>query len=126
MNKIGASITAAAFLVGASIIPLKSAFSWSLDFTLINHTDQPIIKLWASPSSDDSWEHPFRNVFVPDYGGSQRMTFNSGASGSTCYYDIRFEFAKGTVRTIDAVYLCGIDTISISVNNEEEIVYASN
>ena len=125
MNKVGAGITAAAFLACTFIIPLRPAFSWSLNFTMINHTDQPIVKLWASPSLDDSWETPFANVFVPDYGGSQRMTFNTGASGSSCYYDVKFQFARGTVRTINGINLCGIDEISVSVDNAGTIVYTS-
>jgi hypothetical protein len=125
MNKFGAAIAASALIAGTSMVTLKPAFAWSLDFTMVNHTDQPIVRLWASPSSDDSWESPFRHVFVPDYGGSQRMTFSSGASGGACYYDIKFEFAKGITRTINRIYLCGINTISLRVNDDGDVVYTA-
>ena len=94
MNKLGVAIAASALIAGTSMVTLKPAFAWSLDFSMVNHTDQPIVRLWASPSADDSWESPFRHVFVPDYGGSQRMTFSSGASGDAVIMTSNFSLQK--------------------------------
>ena len=53
------------------------------------------------------------------------MTFSSGASGDACYYDVKFQFVKGITRTINRIYLCGINTISLRVNDDGDVVYTT-
>jgi len=112
----------AAVVCTAGLFAAHPAFCYSLDFTMVDNTNQPVTAMWTSLSSSDYWT-PASNVFVADGGGSQTIDFDRGAYGDNCYYDIKVEFAGGDVRVLSGVNLCHISTIELNVNDAGNVTY---
>ena len=114
-----ANIRAVANTLAASAVVLSAAFGATganaslLDFDMVNQTNQPIVGLWASPASSGTWGRPFTNTFVPDSGGRQSVRFNG--TESSCWYDVRVQFAKGEVRYWNNLNLCAISGMRVYV-----------
>jgi hypothetical protein len=108
-------------LVALVILP-ESAISYSLNYTLINNTDQPIVRIWASPTTSSKWVES-TDVYVPRSGGRQRQNFDSSAYGSDCYYDIRIQFQGGDREVINHIDLCKTDFITIDVDRNGHVTY---
>jgi hypothetical protein len=102
----------------------QSALGGYLDFTMYNDTNQPIVRLWTSPTTSPDWIEA-TDIYIPRGGKGQRITFPSQVYGSDCYQDLKFQFQGGTVRTIEHVYLCGITAITIDVDSDGTITYAA-
>ena len=98
-----------------SVGPSRPANAYSLDFTIQNNVNMPIVDMWASPRKNNGWGDPMTNVFVPA-GGSQKMNLGT-AEGEACYYDLRMKFRNGNLQEISSVDLCSINTLTISVRN---------
>lgn len=116
-------ILAVSFSAVLGALP-KTAESSNLDFTMINSTDQPIVKIWTSPTTDSTW-YLSTGVYVAANGGSQKQTFANSASGDDCYYDLRLQFQGGSINTISHIDLCNTSTITISVDASGHVVYDS-
>ncbi len=112
-------------MVAAATLVARPALSGDLSFTMINYTNQPIIRLWTSPTTSSYWNEA-GNVYVPRNGGRQRTTFDSAAYGSDCYQDLKIQFQGGVIRTIEHIYLCGVSSIAIDVNRSGQVTYAAN
>ncbi len=121
MRTLKQAMLAAAVCVGG-VFAAHPAFCYSLDFTMVDNTNQPVVAMWTSLSSSDYWI-PTSNVYVPDAGGSQTVNFERGAYGDNCYYDIKVQFAGGDVRVISGVNLCHIDTVELNVNEAGNVTY---
>lgn len=105
---------AAAFVALATT---QSAHANNLDFDIVNRTDQPIVGLWASPTSSGSWGRAFDNTFVADRGGRQSVRFNGSASA--CRYDVRVQFDGGAVRYWNDLNLCAVSGMQVYVSGGE-------
>lgn len=100
----------------AAAVPQQASAS-ALDFEIVNRTNQPIVGLWASPSDSTSWGRLFRNTFVPEGGGRQRVEFNG--SGQGCVYDLRVQFSEGGTYSWRNVNLCRTLGVQIFVSGGE-------
>jgi len=102
---------------------MASANAGDLTYRMYNNTNQPIVRIWASPTTSPNWEES-TNAYVP-VGGNQNQTFESPAYGSDCYYDIKIQFQEGSSFAINHVDLCSISAISLDVRNGA-LVYFTN
>jgi hypothetical protein len=116
-------VSSAAFVVLIGT-PGSSAFSGDLTFTMVNNTNEPIVRLWTSPSTSPDW-YEATNIYVPS-GRNQRIDYSHEVYGSDCYQDVRFQFQDGTIRKIEHIDLCRISTITIDVDRDGEVTYAKS
>lgn len=112
-----AQLIAAALITGTSLAQLAQAQSYSLDFEIVNRTNQPIVELWVSPISSSSWGRNFSNTFVADGGGRQKVTFYGNSSRVGCRHDIQVRFEAGATRHWNDIDLCRIRGFEIFVSN---------
>ena len=111
-------------LLAILVIAPGSAFAYDISFTMINNTNEPIVRLWTSPTTNSKFFEA-TDVYVPKGGKSQDINFDENITGSDCYQDIMFQFQDGTRDTIDHVNLCSIKTITIDVNDAGEVTYST-
>jgi len=111
-------------LVALTVIPVETAFSGNLNFTMVNNTNEPIVRLWTSPTTSPTW-YEATNVYVPAEGRSQNIHFDKNAYGSDCYQDIQFRFQDGTTRKVEHAYLCGTSTITVDVDDDGRVTYVA-
>jgi hypothetical protein len=113
----GITLTAkqAILALGAAAL-MAPAYAGNLDFEIVNRTSQPIVALWASPTSSGSWGQPFQRTFVAS-DGRQAVQFNG--SSTTCIHDIRVQFSEGAVHAWKNVDLCKISGFQVFVSNGE-------
>ncbi len=112
----------AAVVCTGTLLAAHPAFCYSLDFTMVDNTNQPVVAMWTSLSSSDEWLST-SNAYVGQSGGSQKITFAGGASGQGCYYDVKVEFSGGDVRVLSGIDLCQINTIELNVNDAGNVTY---
>jgi hypothetical protein len=102
----------------ASIFYIKPAFSYSLDFVMVNNTNQSIVTFMEITASIVGGKYNiFDNTFVRANGGSQRFNFNRTAVGEECYVDMKIKFSGEEYVRLDHVNLCSVRTITINAYN---------
>ena len=116
-------------LVGALLAVIVAVpgtgFAYDLSFRMVNNTNEPIVRVWTSPTTNPKF-YEASNIYVPEDGQSQDIDFNDDVTGSDCYQDIMFQFQDGTRKTINHINLCAIRTIVIDVNSAGEVTYAAS
>ena len=117
-------VGAGAVLTALAALP-EPAISGVLDYIMVNNTSQPIVRIWASPTTDPNWIES-TDVYVPKDGGSQNQTFTSTANGSDCYYDIRIQFQGGEKDVINHINLCSTSKITIDADSNGNVTYNAN
>ena len=94
--------------------------AYSLDFELVNRTNQPIIAMWAVPTGSSTWGPAFDNTFVPQSGGRQRVHFTQrGSDVDACTYSVKVQFSEGAARYWTNVNLCSTHGMQVFVANGE-------
>jgi hypothetical protein len=103
--------------VGAALaLTSAPSFAYSLDFIMINNTNQPIVDFMASATQAPRYVG-FDNVYVAAAGGWQRFTFRERAVGADCYVDMKMRFQGGEYWIIDHLNLCSVRAITINARN---------
>jgi hypothetical protein len=96
----------------------KPAFSYALDFVMINNTNQSIVTFMEITASTIGGNYNvFDNTFVRANGGSQRFNFNRTAVGKECYVDMKIKFSGEEYVRLDHINLCSVRTITINAYN---------
>lgn len=111
--------------IAALTVSSGPSMSGSLNYTMVNNTDQAIVRIWASPTTSSTFVES-TNVYVPENGGSQAQTFNSLAYGSNCYYDIKVQFQGGDRSVINHIDLCHTFTITVDADDDGRVTYIAN
>jgi len=124
MITVKKALLSAAFVGGASLALMQPAFCYSLDFTMVNRTNQPITAMWtALTGNPDVWNET-TDLFVPDNGGSSQITFQGGGDNDyTCDYNLNLQFSSGVRTTIHDVNLCSTSTLTIDVDGDGNVTY---
>ncbi len=116
--------TYAVVALGAILFSATPASAYSLDFNMINETDEPIVLMWSSPTTDPDY-HKVPDFYIAANGGSAQQTFDGTATGDGCYYDLKFQFQGGSQSTINHLDLCKIRTLKIEVQDGKVVYDAS-
>jgi len=123
MITVKKALLSAAFVGGASLALMQPAFCYSLDFTMVNRTNQPITAMWTALSENPGDWDETSNVFVPDNDGSQEINFQRDVTGDECYYNLNLQFSSGVHTTIRNVNLCSTSTLTIGVDGDGNVTY---
>jgi hypothetical protein len=112
-------------VITALTISSAPSISGSLNYTMTNNTDQPIVRIWASPTTASVFVES-TNVYVPANGGSQRQTFDTLAYGSSCFYDIQVQFQGGDRAVINHIDLCHTFNLTVEADDDGGVTYVAN
>jgi len=92
-----------------TVIPLSTQETLAashLDFNVHNQTSVPIVELYVSNSSHETWEEDVTGTGTVPGGASTQINFYGNHGG--CFYDILAVFSNGIEAIEPRVNLCQI------------------
>lgn len=101
----------ASLCLASAMLP-GAAFGSNLDFKLDNETSANITSFYVSLDSESDWGDPINNG-ATGAGDTNDITFQSDASGDSCYYDFKMVFDSGVTAHLYNINLCDATKIEV-------------
>ena len=105
------SLALGVLLVGASAQPALAA---DHRVTIVNETDNTMVRFYASNSGRTSWEEDILGNRVLKPGQSVRINIDDGSGA--CIFDFRADFDDGDKLTRNGINVCEISTYRYTAN----------
>jgi hypothetical protein len=106
-SKIGLAV-AALMLVGAA-----PALAQTVEFTLINNSEQSLHYFYTSPSNEADWgDDLLGDTGTLEAGEEGVVTIGDGSD--QCFYDFRFETGEGDLLEVAGVDICALDSYTLT------------